>query len=129
MAYQTDRSFSEVLQDIVGNVQGIIRSELRLARTEVKEETTKAARAAGMLAAGAVLALYAVGFLFLTFAKALETAMDPWLANLIVAATIGLGAFIAIKLGRTRIKRVHATPEKTIETVKENVEWVKDQTK
>ena len=61
MTYQTDRTFSEVLQNIIGNVQNIIRSEIRLAKTEVKEETTKAARATGIVAAGAVLALYSAG--------------------------------------------------------------------
>jgi hypothetical protein len=36
-----DRSFSEVVQDIIGNVQEIVRSEVRLA-TEMREEAAKA---------------------------------------------------------------------------------------
>jgi Putative Actinobacterial Holin-X, holin superfamily III len=129
MAYQNERSFSDVLQDIVGNVQTIIRSEIRLAKTEVKGETAKAAKATGVIVAGAVLGLYAVGFLLLTLVRALETITAPWLASLIVAVLVGVASFVAIKVGRTRIKHVHATPDKTIRTVKENVEWVKDQTK
>ena len=62
MAYQRERSFSDVLESIVGNVQTIIRSEIQLAKTEVKEETAKAARAAGILAAGGLLGVYAGGF-------------------------------------------------------------------
>jgi hypothetical protein len=129
MPYQTERSFAEVFQDIIGNVQTIIRSELRLAKTEVKEEAAKAGKAVGTIAAGAVLGLYAVGFLLVTIVRALEMVTPPWVASLIVAGVVGVGAYVAITLGRTRMKRVHAAPEKTIQTTKENAQWVKDQIK
>ena len=129
MAYQGERSFSDVLQDIVGNVQTIIRSEIQLAKTEVKEETSKASKASAVIVAGAILGLYSVGFLLLTLVRGFETVAAPWLASLIVAVLVGVVAFIAISAGRTRMRHVHATPEKTIQTVKENVEWAKDQTR
>jgi hypothetical protein len=91
MAYQGDRTFTEVIQDIIGNVQAIIRSEIRLAKTEVKEEATKAGKASAILAAGATLGLYAGGFLLLTIARALEIVVAPWLATLIVAVLVGAG--------------------------------------
>src|SRR5881397_2857072 len=80
MISNDERSFSSVLEDIVGNIQGIIRSEVRLAKAEVQEEAGKAGKAARLLGVGAVLAFYATGFLFLTCVYALETAVDPWLA-------------------------------------------------
>jgi len=129
MEYRGERSFSDVLDSIVGNVQTIIRSEIQLAKTEVKEETTKAARATGILAAGSLLGVYAGGFLLLTVVRALENVTAPWLASLIVAVLVGVAALIAINAGRTRMKHVHPAPDKTIKTVKENIECVKDQTK
>jgi hypothetical protein len=129
MAYQGERSFSDVVESIVGNVQTIIRSEIQLAKTEVREETVKAAGAARLLAVGGLLGIYAGGFFLLTFVRALENVTAPWLASLIVAVLIGVVAFVAITAGRARMKHVHPTPDKTIKTVKENVEWVKDQTK
>jgi len=129
MAYQGERSFSDVLQDFIGNVQNIIRSEIQLAKTEVKEETSKAAKASAVIAIGAVLGLYSIGFLLLTLVRGLENVTAPWLATLIVAVLVGVVAFIAISVGRTRMKQVHPTPDKTIQTVKENVEWAKDQTR
>ena len=55
-----ERSVSDVLQDIFGNVQDIVRSEVRLAQAEIKTEAAKTARAAKSLIAGAVLGLRAV---------------------------------------------------------------------
>uniref|UniRef100_Q01ZE9 Phage holin family protein n=1 Tax=Solibacter usitatus (strain Ellin6076) TaxID=234267 RepID=Q01ZE9_SOLUE len=129
MAYQGERSFSEVFESIVGNVQTMIRSEIQLAKAEVKEEAAKSGRATGILTAGALLGLYAVGFLLLTVARALEYLTPAWLASLIVAVLAGLAGLIAINAGRARLKHVHTTPDKTIQSVRENVAWVKDQTK
>jgi len=124
-----DRSFASVLEDIVNNIQGIIRSEVRLAKAEIQEEAGKAGKAGRLLGVGAVLAFYATGFLFLTCVYALETAVDPWLAGLIVTLVVGIGAAVLITAGLKRMKRVDPLPEKTIQTVKENFEWAKNQTK
>jgi uncharacterized membrane protein YqjE len=123
------RSFSQVLDNIVGDVQTIIRSEVRLAKVEIQEETVKAGKAAGMLGSGAVLALYAVGFLFLTGMFALELVVAAWLAALIVAVVIAIAAAILINIGRQRTKRVNPRPVQTINTMKENLEWAKRQAK
>lgn len=127
MSTNPERSFSGLLDDIVGNVQGIIRSEVRLARAEIQEETTKAAKAAGALGSGAVLAVYAIGFLFLTCLFALEIVMRPWLAALIVALVVGTAAAILLNHGIKRIRQVEPRPDKTIDTIKENFEWAKNQ--
>lgn len=127
MSTNPQRSFSGLLDDIVGNVQAIIRSEVRLARAEIQEETTKAAKAAGALGSGAVLAVYAVGFLFLTCLFALQIVVRPWLAALILALVIGTAAAILVNHGIKRIRQVEPRPDKTIDTIKENFEWAKNQ--
>jgi len=129
MAHDGERSFSDVLENIVGDIQEIIRAEVRLAKTEVREETAKAGRAAGMLGFGAVLALYTGGLLLLTALFALETALAPWLSALILTAVVGAAAAILISAGRKRVKQVDPRPDKTIRTIKENVAWVKHQTR
>jgi uncharacterized membrane protein YqjE len=125
----TDRSFTDVLEDIVGNVQHIIRSEVRLAKAEIQEETVKAGKAARIAGSGAVLGLYAVGFLLLTCFFVLEMAVTAWLAALIVALVVGAVAGVLINSGIKSIKRVNPRPERTINSLKENVEWVKNQAK
>jgi uncharacterized membrane protein YqjE len=122
-------SIAELLQGIIGNVQGIIRSEVRLAKAEVREEATTAGKAAGILAAGAVLALYAVGLLLLTFVYLLNGPLPDWAAALIVFAVVAVVAAVLVKLGLARIKQVSPKPEQTIDSIKEDVQWVKQQTR
>jgi len=129
MAHDGERSFANVLENVVGDIQEIIRAEVRLAKAEVREETVKAGRAAGMLGAGAVLALYAGGLLLLTALFALETALAPWVAALILTAMVGIAAAVLVSVGRKRVKQVDPRPDKTIRTIKENVAWVRNQTR
>jgi uncharacterized membrane protein YqjE len=129
MAGENGRSIANVLQDIVANVQTIIRAEIRLARTEVKEQITGLGRAAGMMATGAVAALFTVWLLFLTILFALSTVIPFWAACLILFVVLAVVTLTLLTIGKRRLKAVHKTPEKAVETMKENVEWVKRQTK
>jgi uncharacterized membrane protein YqjE len=122
-------SIAELLQGVIGNVQGIIRSEVRLAKAEVREEAMSAGKAAGMLAVGAVLGAYAVGLLLLTVVYALNGPLPDWLAALIVFAVVAIAAAVLAKIGLDRIKQVSPKPEQTIDSIKEDVQWVKQQTR
>jgi Flp pilus assembly protein TadB len=129
MAGENGRSIADVLQDIVANVQTIIRAEIRLAKTEVREEITKARAAAGMMAGGAVAALFTIWLLLLTAFFALSTVMPFWAAALVLLIVMAIVTAILLTAGRKRLKTVNTKPEKTIETMKENVQWVKTQTR
>lgn len=123
-----ERSVSDVLQDIFGNVQDIVRSEVRLASAEIKTEAAKTARAAKSLIAGAVLGVYAGGLLLIAAVYGLCLVLAPWLAALLVGAVVAVLAAALIVAGRKRLRLVKK-PEQTIRTVKEDVQWLKDQTR
>ena len=55
-----DRSFADVLQDIVGNMQEIVRSEVRLAKAELSDEARKAKPAGLWMGIGAVFSVLAL---------------------------------------------------------------------
>lgn len=126
---QPEGSIATLLQDIVGNIQGIIRSEVRLAKAEVTEDAGAMAKAAGMLVAGAVLGIYALGILLLFLVYALEGPLPDWAAALIVGVVVAIAAGVLAKVGLARVKSVNPAPEKTIDSVKEDIQWVKQQTR
>lgn len=125
----SDRPISQVLQDIVHNIQLIVRSEILLAKAEIREEAKKAKSAGTLVAVG--LAGVGFGFLFLLLAAvyALAIVVPHWAAALIVAACLLIVAGVILNTGIAQWKRVNATPEKAIESIKENVEWAKQQIK
>jgi len=129
MPRNEERSVSDVLRDILEDLQDIVRSEVRLAKAEFKTEVSHASKAAKPLIAGAVLSVYAGGLILTTLVLALSLVLPAWMAALSVGVVVGLLAVILIAMGRTRLRHVTPFPEKTIETLKEDVPWLKDQTR
>lgn len=124
-----NRTFSDVMQDIVGNVQEIVRSEVRLAKTEVQEEAGKAKSSAVLLGAGALTAIFGILFLLLTIVNALSLVMPRYAATLIVGASLAVIATVMVTAGLRRFRQIYPTSERAVETVKENVEWAKQPAK
>jgi len=122
-------TYTEIFQDIIHNIQDIVRSEVRLAKIEIREEAAKAKAAALMIAAGALTATLAFSFLMLTVVYALSLILPIWAAALIVAVTLAIVAAGTLSEGLKRFKTIHPTPERTVESLKENAQWVKQQTK
>lgn len=129
-AYTTrgeQRSMGDVVKDIIANVQEMVRSELRLARAEMRQELTHAMGAAKLIGIGAGLALFGGAWLLVFVTMLLALIMPAWLATLIVGSVLAIAGFIMLQKGRSELRVPR--PNKTIENVKENVEWMKNQTK
>jgi len=124
-----DRSISDVLQDIVRNVQDILRSEVRLAKAEIRQEATKAASSALWVALGLVGVVSAWMFLLWSAAYALSAILPMWAATLVIAVAMAAVGSVLIAAGFRRFARVTPMPERTIESLKENFEWMKQPTK
>ena len=87
---QTQRSVADVLQDIVANIQQIIRPEFRLAQVEIKEKASRASTPAIVLATGVVLGFYGLGFLLLAAVYGLSIVLPVWLSALIVGVVVAI---------------------------------------
>src|SRR6476620_9248875 len=99
-----DRPIASVLKDIAGNLQQIIRAEVRLAQVEVQEEIAKAGRASVLVAVGGVFAVMALAFGLLGAVYLLATVLAPWLAALVVAVGAGgIGAAL-MAIGAKQLK-------------------------
>lgn len=123
-----ERTISEVLKDTVSNVQDIIRSEVQLAKIETKEEVRKATAAGIMFGAAGVICLFGIGFCLLCVVYALTLVLPAWAAALIVGVGLLLIGAVLLSVGRERWKKIKA-PEKTIFTVKEDIEWIRNQSR
>jgi cytochrome c biogenesis protein CcdA len=122
---QTQRSVPEVLQDIVSNLQEIIRSEFLLATTELKEEAKQAAKPVTTFGMGLLFGIYGMGFLLLAATYALALVLPVWLAALLVGTGLATVALALMSSSGKKLKRINPTPDKTIQSLEENVRWAK----
>ena len=122
-----DRSLGELVGELTRDFSQLMRQEVQLAKTELKEEATTAGQAGAMLAGAAVVALVALTIFSMTVAFALDAFLWRWLSFLIVTiALAGLAAALAT-IGRQRLAAVNPTPEKTVQTLKEDAQWLSEQ--
>lgn len=124
-----NRSISDVLHDIVENLQHIVHFQIRLAKKEITTEVAKAKIAGLLLAAGAVSGLFAVLFALGAGFLTLSRVLPDWSAALVVAGAMALGAVTLVAAGRTQLRKVHPLPELTAKTVKEDFQWAKQPSK
>lgn len=122
-----ERSAVGLVKDIIANLQEMVRSEVKLAKAEFREETNKTVAAARKLAIAAVAGLFAVGFVLWSVSIMLALVMPAWAASLLVGASLGV---VAVMLySKTSGELQFPKPEKTIESVKENVEWMRNRSR
>lgn len=123
---QPDRSLGELFGDLGSELSALVRNELELAKTEARQEVRHASQA------GAAFAIAAVGGLLtlLFLSSALAWLLDQWinraLSFLIVAVLWAIIAAIGVRAGQRRMRQVEPVPQ-TVKTLKEDVEWIKQQ--
>ena len=126
---QDERSLSELLRALTGELQHLFRAELQLAKIETKQELDHAKDVAkhGAIAAGAAI----LAVLLLSFAAAwgLAEVMPAGVAFLIVGAVYAGVAVIAALAARDRARQVDLKPTETIETLEEDAQWLRTRSK
>jgi uncharacterized membrane protein YqjE len=123
-----DPSIGDLLSAISSDVSQLVRDEIELAKAEIKQESTKAGKAVGMLG-GAGYAGHLVLLLgSLTVIFALGNVMDIAWAALIVTAVWAVVAAVLYTTGRKRLRTVNLKPEQTMETLKEDARWARHPT-
>ena len=125
-AQSDDPSAAELVKQVTEQTQRLVRQELALARLEISEKAKHAGMGAGMLGGAAFVALFGVGTLVAMAVLLLATALEPWLAALIVGAALLAIAGVLALAGKGQLSRAAPpAPEQTIENVKADVEEVR----
>ena len=123
-------STAELVKELSREISQLVHEEIALAKAEMTQKGKKAGVGAGMLSGATVLAIAAVGGSMAFFILVLDSWMPAWLAALIVTAAYAAGAAVLGLRGKQRItEAAPATPERTIESVKEDVQWAKTHAK
>jgi uncharacterized membrane protein YqjE len=121
-----DRPVGELLKQLSEQTSTLVRQEMELARAELTEKGKRAGLGAGMFGGAGLFAVYAVGALTACAILALATAVDGWLAALIVAGVYGVIAGALALSGKEQVSRATPpAPEQATESVKEDVQWAK----
>jgi len=125
---QADESLGTLLGNVTSDISRLFQQEMALARAELKQEATKAARAGSMLGGAAIAGLMVMVLVSFAIVFALAEVMPPGWAALIVAVVWAIVGGALYSTGRSRLRQVSPVPKQTVETVKEDVKWLQNPT-
>jgi uncharacterized membrane protein YqjE len=124
-----DQSLGELVQRLSNQTATLVRDEIRLAQLELQEKGKRAGIGAGMFGGSGLVALYGLGALIAALILLLATAMEGWVAALIVAAGLFAIAGVLALTGKKQVEQATPPkPEQAIESVQRDVETVKERT-
>lgn len=121
-----DRQTSEVVASLVTNLQGLVKTEVELAKLEVTDIVKDKAIGIGLAVAGALFGLYILAFIGVTGANAFMLIVSPWLAWLIITGIYTLIAVVLLLVAK-RLLSKPVVPQATKNEIDVTKDWAKDQ--
>ncbi len=122
----TDASIGELMSQLSTQTSRLIRDEMRLAQKEFQQSAKHAGIGAGLFSVAGLLAFFGVATVIAAAVAALSLVLAVWAAALIVGAVLFIAAGVAALVGRKQADEVTPAAPKTIETVKADIQELKD---
>jgi len=123
----SDRSLGDLFSSMSQDLSALMRAELELAKEEMRVEVKKASKAGIGFGGAAGAGLYAGFALVITLGLILDVFVWAWLAFLIVTLVLGAIAAVLAMKGKKELDAINPKPEKTIQTLKEDAQWLSEQ--
>ena len=129
MPDKQDSSIGELFSELANETGLLIRQEIELAKVEITHKATRIGRDVGFLVVGGAGAYAALLALLAALIILLANYMPSWAAALVIAALVGIIAAVLILKALADLKKTDMTPRQTVETLKEDAQWAKQQIK
>jgi hypothetical protein len=123
-----DRPLGELLGDLSGNLGLLVRQELELAKAELKRSAERVGKSAVSIGIGAAVGYTGIMAMVAGVVLGLvRLGVAPWFAALVIGTAFALVGFTMVKRARHDMSQTHITPRRTVRTIREDVEWAKEQ--
>jgi xanthine/uracil permease len=123
-----DRSLGELFAELAQETSTLVRQEVNLAKTEMSQKASRAGKHAGILAAGGAVAYAGLLAILAAVIVLLDNVMPLWLSALLVGLVVAAVGYVLVRRALDALKREDFAPRETMETLKEDQRWAKDQT-
>jgi uncharacterized membrane protein YqjE len=125
---EADQSLGDLVTRMTTDVGQLVSTQIELAKVEIKDEVARAGKGAGMVGGGGLAAFIAVLLLSFAIAYWLADAFDNlgW-GFFVVGLVYAAAATVLVLKGKQQITSVTPVAEQTIDTIKEDIEWARQQ--
>jgi len=122
-----ERSLGDLFSELASETGTLVRQEVALAQAELTKKATDVGKNVGYLVVGGAVAYAAALALIAALIIGLSYFIPAWASALIVGVIVGIAAYMMISSALAALKRTDLAPRETVETLKENAQWLKNQ--
>lgn len=122
-----ERSLGELFSELAAETGTLVRQEVALAQAEVTAKATRVGKNVGFLAIGGAVGYAAMLSILAGIVLGLSYFIPAWIAAILVGLVVGAVAFFVISSAIEELKNTNLKPEETVESIKEDAQWLKDQ--
>jgi hypothetical protein len=124
-----NKPLGDLFSDLASEMSELVRKEVALAKLEVGEKAKYIGKNVGYLVVGGAIAYAAMLAIIAAIIMLLDNVMPSWGAALIVGVVVAAVGWLLISKARAALQATDVTPQQTVETLKEDAAWVKQQIK
>ena len=123
-----DQSLGELVSRMTSDVGKLVSTQIELAKVEIKEEVGRAGKGVGLVGGGGLAGWFALLLVSMGIAFGIGNAMESvgWGFVIVGLVYAAIAALLVLK-GKQQITSATPIAEQTIETIKEDVEWARQQ--
>jgi len=122
-----ERSLGDLFSELAAETGTLVRQEVALAQAEISTKATRVGKQVGYLAVGGAIGYAAMLAIMAGIIIALSHFIPAWAAALLVGAVVGIVSFFLISSAISRLKNTNLKPEESVESIKEDAQWLKNQ--
>ena len=124
-----NRPLGDLFGDLASDMGSLVRQEVALAKVEITQKAKLVGRNVGYLVIGGAVAYAALLAIIAAIIMLLAKVVPHWGAALIVGAVVGGIGWLLIGKAMMTLQQAELTPRETVETLKEDATWMKQQIK
>jgi hypothetical protein len=122
-----ERSIGELFSELANETSTLIRQEVALAQVEITQKASTAGKNVGYLAVGGFVGYAGLLAIVAGVIMGLSYFIPAWLAAIIVGAIIAVVSYVLVSSALTALKNMDVKPTETVESIKEDARWLKNQ--
>ena len=126
---RSEKPLGELFSDLASDLSNLVRQEVELAKVEVGRTAKHVGRNIGYLVVGGAIAYAALLAIIAAIILLLDNVMPSWGASLLVGVVVAIIGWLLIGKAVSALQQTDVTPKETVETLKEDAAWVKQQIK
>jgi len=122
-----EQSLGDLFSELAAETGTLVRQEVALAQVELTQKAASVGKNVGYLVVGGAVGYAALLVILAAAVIILANFIPMWASALLVGGVVGVVAFFLVSSALAELKKADLTPRETVESIKEDAQWLKNQ--